>query len=866
MSLASVHDSYVRKTGLPDVAAIGGLAEQEAQRRLKQEGPNELPSSRRRSLPSIALGVVREPMFLLLLAGGAIYLVLGDVREALVLLGSILVIMGITLYQEQKTERALEALRDLSSPRALVIRGGVEQRIAGREVVRGDIVVLSEGDRVPADGVLLWGLNLAIDESLLTGESVPVRKVAADPRAVTNAMGRPGGDDLPFVFSGTLLTRGQGIAEVKATGVHTALGSIGKALQAVTPERTRLQRETGHLVRLFATAGITLCALVVVLYGFLRGGWLDGLLAGIALAMSLLPEEFPVVLTVFLALGAWRIAQRRVLTRRMPAIETLGEATVLCVDKTGTLTENRMSVRALFAHGSSYQVQASVQQPLPEAFHELVEFAVLASQQSPFDPMEQALRTLGERSLSGTEHLPGDWTLLREYPLSPKLLAISHVWKPSRPEAGYVIAAKGAPEAIADLCHLDEGGKAAEFEQVGRMAGDGLRVLGVARSQFQAVAGLPSDQHDFSFDFVGLVGLADPVRPAVPAAIQECYMAGMRVVMITGDYPVTAQCIGRQIGLHPVDACISGPELDAMDDATLRERIRTTAIFARVVPEQKLRLVNALKANGEVVAMTGDGVNDAPALKAAHIGVAMGKRGTDVARESAALVLLDDDFSSIVQAIRLGRRIYDNIRKALTYVLAVHVPIAGIALLPLLFGWPLVLLPVHIVFLELIIDPASSVVFEAEPGNPALMTRPPRDPREPMFGWRALLVALLQGAGALALVLGVMAAAQHLHEPATRAMAFTTLVIANLGLILANRSRTRPIAATLGRRNAALWWVVGGTVLLLGLVLYVPVVRDLFAFSQLSPLELALCLAAGVASVLWFEAAKVVTRRSVKQK
>ena len=377
-----------------------------------------------------------------------------------------------------------------------------------------------------------------------------------------------------------------------------------------------------------------------------------------------------------------------------------------------------------------------------------MELSVLASQQDPFDPMEQALRGLGERYLAGTEHLPATWTLLREYPLSPQLLAISHVWKPSQPEATYVIAAKGAPEAIADLCHLDEGGKAAVFEQVSYMASEGLRVLGVARACFQPAYPLPNEQHDFPFEFVGLVGLADPVRSTVPAAIKECYTAGIRVVMITGDYPLTAQHIGRQIGLTPIDACITGPELDAMDDATLQERIKTTTIFARVVPEQKLRLVNALKANGEIVAMTGDGVNDAPALKSAHIGVAMGKRGTDVAREAAALVLLDDDFSSIVQAVRLGRRIYDNIRKALIYILAVHVPIAGLALLPLLFGWPLVLLPVQIVFLELIIDPASSVVFEAEPESPEVMQRPPRNPREPMFGKRALLLGGLQGLGA----------------------------------------------------------------------------------------------------------------------
>jgi P-type Ca2+ transporter type 2C len=863
--LLASHEHFFNNTSFPDLDTIEGLAEQEAQRRLKQEGYNELPSSRNRSLLSIALNVLREPMFILLLMGSAIYLAVGDVREALVLFGSILVIMGITFYQEQKTERALEALRDLSSPRALVIRGGEQQRIAGRDVVRGDIVVLAEGDRVPADGVLLWGLNLSVDESLLTGESVPVRKMAVGRGAGIEEVGRPDGDDLPFVYSGTLVTQGQGVSEIKATGIRTELGKIGIALQKVKPEQTRLQRETGRLVRLFAIEGLVLCSLVVLLYGFLRGGWLEGLLAGIALAMSLLPEEFPVVLTVFLALGAWRIAQRQVLTRRMPAIETLGSATVLCVDKTGTLTENRMSVRQLFAKGTGYEVQAGTQHSLPEEFHELVELAMLASQQDPFDPMEQALRGLGKRFLTGTEHMPGDWTLLREYPLSPQLLAISHVWKPSQPEEeAYVIAAKGSPEAIVDLCHMDESGKAAVFEQVGRMAGEGLRVLGVARASFHETRSLPSEQHDFPFEFAGLVGLADPVRPTVPAAIQECYRAGIRVVMITGDYPATAQYIGRQIGLQPIGASITGPELGEMDDATLQERIKTTAIFARVVPEQKLRLVNALKANGEVVAMTGDGVNDAPALKSAHIGVAMGKRGTDVARESAALVLLEDDFSSIVEAVRLGRRIYDNIRKAMTYILAVHVPIAGIALLPLLFGWPLVLLPVHIVFLELIIDPASSIVFEAEPEAPSVMRRPPRDPRERMFGKRALLFAVLQGMGALAMVLIVFLLAQYRHvdEQTARAMAFTTLVIANLGLILANRSRSRLVVATLGRHNAALWWVVGGTALLLSLVLAVPIVRDLFSFSLPSLLELALCLAAGIASLLWFEALKVVARRT----
>jgi Ca2+-transporting ATPase len=845
-----------------DVPTITGLSQQEIAERLATEGYNELPIAQRRRALTIAYDIVREPVFLLLIGGGVVYVLLGDIREALVLLVSIFVIMAITFYQERKTERALEALRDLSSPRALVIRNGMQKRIAGREVVRDDILVLSEGDRVSADAVLFWSVNLSADESLLTGESVPVRKVPLATPTIVNEMGRPGGDDLPFVFSGTLITQGQGMARVLATGARTELGKIGKALQTVEPEETRLQRETGRLVRILALEGIALCILVVLLYGWLRGTWLNGLLAGITLAMSVLPEEFPVVLTVFLALGAWRIAQRQVLTRRTPAIETLGAATVLCVDKTGTLTRNQMAVSQLFAAGLTYNMSEQERQALPEAFHELVEFSVLASQQDPFDPMERALREMGERFLAQTEHLHRDWSLIREYPLSPQLLALSHIWR-SPSEEDYIIAAKGSPEAIMDLCHLDEERKEELFEQVNVMADDGLRVLGVAKAHFRQDTTLPREQHDFLFTFVGLIGLADPVRPLVAEAIHECYTAGMRVVMITGDYPGTARHIARQIGLKPADAFITGAELEAMDETELRERIKTVTIFARVVPGQKLRLVNALKANGEIVAMTGDGVNDAPALKSAHIGVAMGQRGTDVAREAAALVLLDDDFSSIVQAVRLGRRIYDNIRKALIYILAIHVPIAGMSLLPLVFGLPLVLMPVHIVFLELIIDPACSIIFEAEPANPNVMKRPPHPPDEPMFGRRTLVIGLLQGASVLAIVLAVflvtLARGQGPRE--ARALTFTTLVIANLCLIFVNRSQSRSFLATLRMPNAALWWITGGVVVTLGLILYVSFLRDLFGFSFLHPDDLLLCLGAAIVSIIWFEVIKLVNRK-----
>ena len=461
---------------ISEINTSSGLSEAEAVLRLKKEGYNELPSSKGRSVWLIALEVVREPMFLLLLASGAIYLILGDMREAMMLLGFVFLVMGLTVYEERKTERALEALRDLSSPRARVIRDGVEKRIAGREVVPGDLLVLSEGDRVPADAVLLRCSNFSVDESLLTGESVPVRKIACE---IPGAIEPPGGEDRPFVFSGTLVVKGQGLAIVSATGLKTEIGKIGKALESVESKETPLQKEIRQMVGRLAFFGIFLCLLVVVTYGLTRGSWMGGVLAGITLAMALLPEEFPVVLTIFLALGAWRISKKGVLTRRVPAVETLGSATVLCVDKTGTLTLNQMAVARLLAKGEIYLVDQSPE-AIPESFHELLEFAILAVQKVTSDPMEKALKRLGGQSPSFVDHLHDDYRLLQEYPLSTDLLAMSLVWK-SPERAGGVVAAKGAPEAIADLCHLSETKKLTLNREIGAMAENGLRVLGVAK-------------------------------------------------------------------------------------------------------------------------------------------------------------------------------------------------------------------------------------------------------------------------------------------------------------------------------------------------------------------------------------------------
>jgi P-type Ca2+ transporter type 2C len=849
-----------------DLSGFAGLNEDEARRKIAQDGPNELPSQKNRGLFAIALEVVREPMFLMLVAAGGLYLIMGSLGDALMLLGFVFVVMAITIVQERRTERALDALRDLSSPRALVIREGIRRRIPGREVVQGDILVLCEGDRVPADAILRRTINLSVDESLLTGESVPVRKT---PSESAQSLKRPGSDDLPSVFSGSLVTTGQGIAEAVNTGGRTELGKIGNALQQIQSEPTTLQKETGRLVRTLALAGLAACVFVVITYAVTRGGsvqvWKEGLLAGIAMAMAILPEEFPVVLTVFLALGAWRISRSRVLTRRMPAIEMLGAATVLCVDKTGTLTQNQMSLKMLAVDGRTTSLGTDAGD-LSEEFHALLENAILASKRDPFDPMELALQTAGDRLLMRTEHLHPEWSLLREYPLTPELLAVSQAWTLGAGDE-VVLASKGAPEAIAGLCRLSQGRRASLAGEAAALASQGLRVLGVARARMAAGA-LPAEHCQLALEFVGLVGLEDPLRPSVPAAVSECRTAGIRIVMITGDYPATAQSIARQAGLANTETVVTGPELARMSNQELATRIQHTQIFARVVPEQKLRIVMALKANHEIVAMTGDGVNDAPALKAAHIGIAMGGRGTDVAREAASLVLLDDDFSSIVAAIRLGRRIFDNIRKAIAFIFAVHVPIAGLSMLPVFFsGWPLLLFPVHIVFLELIIDPACSLIFEAEPEEANVMQRPPRSSQERLFSVATVGLAVLQGLSVLAVCLAVFLFSRAGQQPdAARALTFVTLVVAILVIILANRSWTRTIVGMLRVSNSALWWVVGGTAAFLALVLFVPMAQRLFHFASLPARELVLSLGAGVACVMWFELLKLIKRRPARPK
>ncbi len=840
-------------------AAHPGLSNAEAATRLAADGPNALAHAKRRSPLRIMLNVLREPMLALLLAGGVVYLLLGSRAEALILLAFACMSIGITAVQEARTERVLDALRDLTSPRALVVRGGARVRIAGSDVVRGDVIVLAEGDRVPADARLLQAADLSADESLLTGEAVPVRKAAG----AAGATARPGGEDQPLVFSGTLIVRGTALAEVTATGARSEIGKIGTSLDQLETGTPHLQRQMRTLVLAFALIGGAVALLVVGLYGWLRGDWLEGVLAGIAVGMAMLPEEFPMVLAVFMAMGAWRISKARVLTRRASAIESLGAASVLCTDKTGTLTENRMTIAAL--HLPDGQAVTIGKNPVPNAFRKLAAAGVMASAPEPYDPMEKAFHALAKADLRRGETLPGAGrTLLRSYPLSPKLLAMSQVWDRADGKGGRAVAAKGAPEAIAGLCHLRAPARKAMMQAVDDMAAKGLRVLGVAEAD---VAGktLPADQHDFDYRFLGLVGLADPLRASVPAAVAQCKSAGIKVIMITGDYPATALSIARDAGIGG-NAVIDGTELAAMSDTALARTVQTTSVFARILPEQKLRIVKALQASGAIVAMTGDGVNDAPSLKAADIGVAMGGRGTDVAREAAAIVLLDDDFGSIVTTVRLGRRIYDNLRKAMSFILAVHVPIAGLALIPLAFGMPLLFGPVHIAFLEMVIDPVCSLVFEAETEEDGVMDRPPRPVSEALFSTPTIIWSLLQGALVLGVVTSILflAPGYGFDVDQVRALTFHALVLCVVALIFVDRSISSSIITAIMRPNRALAFVLPIVAVLLAVTVFWAPARQLFRFGALDAQWLAVPLGAGVTVLIILELLKPLWRAATR--
>lgn len=818
-----------------------GLSAEEVAAARQKYGMNVFSQNQKTSFVKTLLASLTEPVFMLLIGASLIYFLLGQARDGCVMLVFVVFMCGINMYQEWRTDKTLEALKDLTSPRVKVIRGGEESEIISDELVPGDIMMLEEGGKVPADGVILFADGCGIDESSLTGESDIVWKVNSPAPETENHW------KTDRCYSGTNVVAGRAVVRVDATGLSTEYGKIGKDIADAPDRPTPLEKQTRVLVRDCSIFSFVLLILVVTATILNGSGFINAALAGITIAMGTIPEEFPVVLTVFLAMGAWRLAHRKALVRRIPSVETLGAVTVLCVDKTGTLTRNLMELRECLPFGQHSE-------------NELLEVSAMACETSPYDPMEKAMLECAARHGIDVAALQGR-KLLHEFPFSSESRMMGHIWETDK---GVVLAAKGSPENIMALCELDEEGRGWADAEQRRMSDNGCRVLAVAR--MSNLSEIPDKLTDCRLELIGLTAFMDPPRRTVPASIRACRNAGVRVAMITGDNSITAHRIAHEVGLGSAGEeehqIISGDELDRLDDSELTERLKKVTIFSRILPRQKMRIVKAFHAAGEVVAMTGDGVNDAPALKYADIGIAMGGRGTQVAREAADIVLLNDDFSTIVNTIRDGRRIYDNIRKAMGYVIVIHLPIALSALAAPLLGLPTLLLPIHIVLLELIIDPTCSIVFERQPEEPDIMNRPPRPVHSSIITKKILTKAILQGLVIFAAVFGSYLlmlpreGAEH-----SRTFFLASLVLSNLFIVYANRSNTQFAFARSKNSFDPVPWIVN-LAILAGLIAIsrVPSLASMAKVKPLSLKDFAFAAIIAAAASFWWEIVKFIRR------
>lgn len=788
---------------------LQGLTDAEVADRRRKFGSNRLPEDKSKRLPRQLLSVLGEPMMALLVAAALISALLGDAIEAGALMVSVIFVISISLVQVRRTDKAVAALQVLSAPKATIYRNGEVVQLPSDEVVVDDLLILKEGDRVPADCVLVEDAYLQLDESILTGESVAVEKSRGD-----------------SALAGTLVVRGHAIAKVRSIGTASQLGQIGTLLKG-EKKRTLLQTEVDRIVRVVATIALITSVTVSLVYALTRGEWLVGMLAGVAAAMALLPEELPIVLTIFLGLGAWRMAKSKVIVRNNPAIEMLGQVTVLCVDKTGTITMNEMT--------------------LVTQDTDVILYGALASIPGSFDPVDRAFLAV---------HKPDEsMTLVREFPLSNENLVFCQIWRQS---SGDLLAAlKGAPEKVMEVCSLSPGQRSLLMAELDKSARAGLRILGVAKADVLESALTESSFENWDFEFVGLAAMKDPVRIGVGAAIAELESAGIRTILITGDYPQTAEAIGKEIGLLPGGGTINGDDIEKLSPEQLSALVRTQNIFSRVKPQQKLLIVQALQTQGEIVAMTGDGVNDAPALKRANVGLAMGKRGSEVAREAADLVIADDSFLSITEGVRAGRRIFANLRKAASYVIAIHIPIFGMALVPIASPlWPLVLLPIQIAILEIIIDPSASLAYESEPASKNQMQSKPRPKEEPMITSKVFRLALAQGAilfmGALSSFL--IALGLGFSDERVRSVAFGTILLGNLLLMLTNRSSTAGLIELVSQRsNKVALIIFAAGIVAMFLIFSVEIIRSAFNLAELQPIEIAMVVICALPALIWFE-------------
>ena len=818
-----------------------GLTDADVIKSRSEHGLNTLTSNAGSPLLATLKEVILEPMFLLLAAASAIYIALGQTAEALTLLAALLAVSGISVYQSLRSDRALEALRELTQPHAQVWRDGKLTVVALEEIVVGDTLLAEEGERIPADAVVESGNDFSVDEAVLTGESVSVTKQTGDQ-----------------VFAGTSATTGGARLTVTAVGAETQLGRIGRSLESIASEKTPLQRQINGFVMRMAWIGVAAFALVWGVNYARSGDWVTALLFGLTLAMSVLPEEIPVAFSSFMALGAARLARAGVLTKQPQTVESLGSATVICTDKTGTITTTGMTLKCVYSlETAKLEVLPGVLTPSAQR---VLTCAVWASETTPFDPMEQAIVA----AYSDLDPVSAAFPMVHEYPLSGTPPMMTHIRR--APNGELVIAGKGAVEHVLRVCQLEPAQREELRGVTSQLSKDGYRVLGVASGAYQSLD-FPVQQDDFKWSFLGLIALENPPKENARAVIQAFTDAGIRVKMITGDYIETAQAIARQVGLPDSKAFLTGDQVMAMNDATLEHQASATAVFARMFPEAKLRVVQALKRSGEVVAMTGDGVNDGPALKSAHIGVSMGKRGSEVARQAASLVLVNDDLSSMVEAIRQGRRIYQNLKKAVAYIVSIHIPIILTVAIPLLADWKIANLftPIHVIFLELVMGPTCSIAFENEPAEANQMQQPPRPLGATFLAGSELGRSIVQGLGIALAVLSVYSVAMQRGEPVTvvRTLVFTTLVLSNILLTLVNRSMTQSVFATLRIQNRWLWLMLALTFLLLLTTLFFAPARALFGFASVSPMAIGWCALAALIGVGWIEIYKAIVRRSI---
>lgn len=817
-----------------------GLSMEEVKRLQDHYGKNELVPEKKATFFSKALQVLKEPMFLLLFGTALIYFLLGEARDGLIMIGFVVFMSGINLFQEWRTDRTLQALKDLSSPQIRVIRNSELDTIDSRDLTPGDLVLLEEGDKIPADGRVLELFDLAVDESSLTGESEVVWKKAVLTDAEKESHWRK-----DICYAGTMVTQGSAIVQITQIGSGTEYGKIGQDIIAIPDRPTPLEKQVRKVVKVTGLIGLGMFLLVFLITYQHSLNITSSILDGITLAMAMIPEEFPVILTVFLAMGAWRLARKQSLIRHIPSVETLGAITVLCVDKTGTLTKNQMTVQDQFCSKG-------------HANRDLLYWAGLGCETEPYDPMEKAILAAAESEGIQRDELFSK-PMIFEYPFSSETKMMGHVWKLN---GDPVLAAKGSPESILPLCNLNQNEFQAVQHEQERMAARGFRVIAIAKRMSMPV--IPSQLSENSLELVGLIGLADPPREAVPEAIKVCNRAGVRVVMITGDNGITAKSIAGKIGIQNPENVITGQELDHISDEELKLKVRNTNIFARVIPRHKMRIVKALQENGETVAMTGDGVNDAPALKISDIGIAMGKRGTGVAKEAADMILLDDNFTTIVDTIKDGRRIYDNIKKAIGYVFVIHIPIALTALLTPLLHLPGLLFPIHVVLLELIIDPTCSIIFERQAIEPGIMDKKPRSPKEPLITYRLLTKAVLQGLAIFGAAFGsyIYTLNNHWSVEAARTFSLTVLIIANLFLVYVNQSNREMTIANLFRFKDKVMFYVNVAILTgLALVIYLPIAQTVVKTTALSFSQILAAIGVAFMATAWWEIVKLVQRK-----